>query len=136
LQEDKVGPAMADEELITLCGLGDEALSGILVEDYGAGCMSGSDEETRILSYLRDLREVLRLESGAGVRVLRMWLDEACMNNRLARDEHMRERVALLEYARDRMADVALADPLCHVRLQLQFSQEWAAVPQLQDSDT
>lgn len=117
----------ADTELQGLCELSEMELSRLLTEDYGVEHARSADAETRMLSYLQDLREVLRLDSGAGVRVLRMWLDEACMNNRLARDEHMRERVALLEYARDRMADVALADPVCHVRLQLQFSQEWAS---------
>lgn len=117
----------ADTELQGLCELSEMELSRLLTEDYGVEHARSADAETRMISYLQDLREVLRLESGAGVRVLRMWLDEACMNNRLARDEHMRERVALLEYARDRMADVALADPVCHVRLQLQFSQEWAS---------
>lgn len=117
----------ADTELQGLCELSEVELSRLLTEDYGVEHARSADAETRMLSYLQDLREVLRLDSGAGVRVLRMWLDEACMNNRLARDEHMRERVALLEYARDRMADVALADPVCHVRLQLQFSQEWAS---------
>lgn len=116
-----------DTELQGLCELSEIELSRLLAEDYGVEQARSVDAETRMISYLQDLREVLRLESGAGVRVLRMWLDEACMNNRLARDEYMRERVALLEYARDRMADVALADPVCHVRLQLQFSQEWAA---------
>lgn len=116
-----------DTELQGLCELSEKELSRLLTEDYGVEHARNADAETRMISYLQDLREVLRLETGAGVRVLRMWLDEACMNNRLARDEHMRERVALLEYARDRMADVALADPVCHVRLQLQFSQEWAS---------
>ena len=117
----------ADAELQGLCELSEMELSRLLTEDYGVEHARSADAETRMISYLQDLREILRVESGAGVRVLRMWLDEACMNNRLARDEHMRERVALLEYARDRMADVALADPVCHVRLQLQFSQEWAS---------
>ena len=116
-----------DTELQGLCELSEMELSRLLTEDYGVEHARSTDAETRMISYLQDLREVLRLESGAGVRVLRMWLDEACMNNRLARDEHMRERVALLEYARDRMADIALADPVCHVRLQLQFSQEWGS---------
>lgn len=117
----------ADTELQGLCELSEMELSRLLTEDYGVEHARSADAETRMISYLQDLREILRIESGAGVRVLRMWLDEACMNSRLARDEHMRERVALLEYARDRMADVALADPVCHVRLQLQFSQEWAS---------
>lgn len=117
----------ADAELQGLCELSEMELSRLLTEDYGVEHARSVDAETRMISYLQDLREILRIESGAGVRVLRMWLDEACMNTRLARDEHMRERVALLEYARDRMADVALADPVCHVRLQLQFSHEWAS---------
>lgn len=117
----------ADTELQGLCELSEMELSRLLTEDYGVEHARSADAETRMISYLQDLREILRIESGAGVRVLRMWLDEACMNSRLARDEYMRERVALLEYARDRMADVALADPVCHVRLQLQFSQEWAS---------
>lgn len=117
----------ADTELQGLCELSELELSRLLAEDYGVEQARNTDAETRMISYLQDLREVLRLESGAGVRVLRMWLDEACLNNRLARDDYMRERVALLEYARDRMADIALADPVCHVRLQLQFSQGWAA---------
>ncbi|MCT4536305.1 hypothetical protein [Halodesulfovibrio sp.] len=115
-----------DRELQALCELSESELSRMLTEEYGSGQARDADAETRIISYLQDLRDVLRMGSGAGVRVLRMWLDEACVNNRLARDETMRERVALLEYSRDRMADIALADPVSHVRLQLQFSQEWA----------
>ncbi|WP_066854030.1 hypothetical protein [Halodesulfovibrio spirochaetisodalis] len=114
-----------DSELRGLCELSEAELSCLLTEDYGMESARATDAETRMLSYLHDLREVLRIDTGAGVRVLRMWLDEACVNRRLARDESMRESVALQEYARDRMADIALADPLCHVRLQLQFSQEW-----------
>ena len=129
-----------DKELMALCELSREELEVLLSDESNS--LSGNapsvnsasvnlgnperDAETRMLSYLHDLREVLRMESGAGIRVLRMWLDEACMNSRLGRDEYMREQVALQEFARDRMADVALADPVCHVRLQLQFSREWA----------
>lgn len=116
-----------DEELLGLCELSRQEVSALLAEDYSMFELRKADEETRMLSYLHDLKEVLQLESGAGVRVLRMWLDEACINSRLQRDDSMKERVALQEYARDRMADVALADPVCHVRLQLQFSKEWAA---------
>ena len=117
----------ADEELMHLCELNEQELTDLLLEDYGLSGAKDSTAETRMLSYLHDLREVLRLQSGAGVRVLRMWLDEACLNSRSGGTEHLRERAALQDYARDRMADVALADPVCHVRLQLQFSKEWAA---------
>ncbi|MCG8531047.1 MAG: hypothetical protein MI749_10310 [Desulfovibrionales bacterium] len=114
-----------DNELMALCELSHEELQTLLARDVVED-VACTDAETRMLAYLHDLRDVLRMESGAGLRVLRAWLDEACMNRRLERDEHMREQVALQEFARDRMADVALADPVCHVRLQLQFSKEWA----------
>lgn len=117
----------ADEELMHLCELNGQELTDLLLEDYGLSNAKDSTAETRMLSYLHDLREVLRLQSGAGVRVLRMWLDEACLNSRSGGTLNLRERAALQDYARDRMADVALADPVCHVRLQLQFSKEWAA---------
>lgn len=117
----------ADEELMHLCELDGQELTDLLLEDYCLPEAADSSAETRMLSYLHDLREVLRLQSGAGVRVLRMWLDEACLNSRSAGEQYIRERAALQDYARDRMADVALADPVCHVRLQLQFSKEWAA---------
>ncbi|UZP67376.1 hypothetical protein N1030_17540 [Desulfovibrio mangrovi] len=116
-----------DTELKGLLELDEGALTDLLACDYASARNALRDEEARALSYLSDLREVLRLESGAGVRVLRHWLDAACANERLSRtNASVYGATALYDYARDRMADIALSDPVSHVRMQLEGARQWA----------
>ncbi len=84
-------------------------------------------EQTRLAAYLEDLRAVLRLPGGAGLRVVHRWLNEACCFARLSLPEpHIYGAAALADYARDRMAEMALADPASHVRVQLAGARQWA----------
>lgn len=116
-----------DRELGALLELDETALTDLLATDYERVRQEARDEEARMLSYLADLREVLRLGSGAGVRVLRHWLDGACANERLSRtNASVYGATALYDYARDRMGDIALADPVSHVRMQLEGARRWA----------
>lgn len=116
-----------DLEMKGLMELNEQALTDLLASDYANARNALRDEEARALSYLADLREVLRLESGAGVRVLRQWLDTACSNERLSRtNASIYGATALYDYARDRMADIALSDPVSHVRIQLEGARQWA----------
>ncbi|WMW66726.1 hypothetical protein [Nitratidesulfovibrio liaohensis] len=70
---------------------------------------------------------VLRTRGGAGVRVLRHWLDAACANDRLSRPEPaIHGAAALYDYARDRTAEIAMADPASLLRIQLEGARRWA----------
>ncbi len=83
------------------------------------------EERTRLAAYLDDLAAVLRAGGGAGVRVLRHWLDAACANDRLSRPEPaIHGAAALYDYARDRTAEIAMADPASLLRIR---GLAWAA---------
>jgi hypothetical protein len=85
------------------------------------------EERTRLAAYLDDLAAVLRAGGGAGVRVLRHWLDAACANDRLSRPEPaIHGAAALYDYARDRTAEIAMADPASLLRIQLEGARRWA----------
>lgn len=85
------------------------------------------EERTRLAAYLDDLAAVLRAGDGAGVRVLRHWLDAACANDRLSRPEPaIHGAAALYDYARDRTAEIAMADPASLLRIQLEGARRWA----------
>ncbi|MDR3045790.1 MAG: hypothetical protein LBU75_16260 [Desulfovibrio sp.] len=85
------------------------------------------EETTRLAVYLDDLAAVLRTQGGAGVRVLRHWLDAACANDRLSRPEPaIHGAAALYDYARDRTAEIAMADPASLLRIQLEGARRWA----------
>jgi len=85
------------------------------------------EERTRLAAYLDDLAVVLRAGGGAGVRVLRHWLDAACANDRLSRPEPaIHGAAALYDYARDRTAEIAMADPASLLRIQLEGARRWA----------
>lgn len=120
--------APEDTVLKGLLEANEERLTDLLDDDYAAARNVARNEEAKALSFLADLKEVLAISSGAGVRVLRHWLDAACANERLSRtNASVYGATALYDYARDRMAEVALADPVSHVRIQLQGAREWAA---------
>ena len=96
-----------DKELEGLFELSGTALEELIGDDIDAARVAARDEEARALAYLEDLQEILQLSSGAGVRVLRHWLDNACANERLSRtNASVYGATALYDYARDRMADM------------------------------
>ncbi len=118
---------LEDVELQALLGLNEEALTDLLAGEYEQDRRAMRDAEARTLSYLSDLRVVLRTDGGSGVRVLRHWLDAACANDRLSgAGARLHGAAALHDYARDRMAEVVLADPVSHVRIQLEGARLWA----------
>ncbi len=88
-------------------------------EDEPAGREEETPEEQRA-RYLDDLRAVMRLPGGAGLRVLRRWLDEARAYDSLSLPEpQIYAAAALFDYARERMAEAVVADPVGFLRIHL-----------------
>ncbi len=105
----------------------DGLLTDLLGPEVAEARQARRDEATRLAAYLDDLAMVLRTEGGAGVRVLRHWLDAACANDRLSRPEPaIHGAAALYDYARDRTAEIAMADPASLLRIQLEGARRWA----------
>lgn len=122
---------LPDACLANLLALDAEGLEGMLTDLLGPELEEARrhrrDERTRLALYLDDLATVLRAEGGAGVRVLRHWLDAACANDRLSRPEPgIHGAAALHDYARDRTAEIALAHPASLLRIQLEGARRWA----------
>ena len=70
--------------------------------------------------YLEDLRLIMRLPGGAGLRVLRRWLDEAQAYAPLSLPApQIYAATALFDYARERMAEAVVADPVGFLRIHL-----------------
>ena len=70
--------------------------------------------------YLEDLRAVLRMPGGAGLRVLRRWLDEAQAYGAVSLPTpQIYAAAALFDYARERMAEAVVADPVGFLRIHL-----------------
>lgn len=105
----------------------DALLTDLLGPEVAEARQARRDEATRLAAYLDDLAAVLRTEGGAGVRVVRHWLDAACANDRLSRPEPaIHGAAALYDYARDRTAEIAMADPASLLRIQLEGARRWA----------
>lgn len=116
-----------DATLAGLMALDDGALTDLLAPEIEAAQVAARDAETRFAAYLDDLVAVLDLEGGAGVRVLRHWLDAAGAGQRLGRaGPALRAVAALHDYGCDRMAEVALASPASLLRIQLEGARQWA----------
>lgn len=84
--------------------------------------------QAHFTSYLSDLKSILILPGGAGIRVVRHWLDSAAMGQRMADipdDSRLRAAAALHDYGHDRMAEIAMADPSSLVRIQLEGARQW-----------
>ncbi|MFI3270931.1 MAG: hypothetical protein R3Y11_02355 [Pseudomonadota bacterium] len=109
---------LAAQDLTTLTDLlGDEADE--------ADCES-REFYTRLASYLDDLLHVLQMDGGAGLRVVRHWLDYAGAHQRLlGTNMDLAAAAALHDYRQDRMAEIAMADPMSLVRLQLEGARQW-----------
>lgn len=109
---------LAAHDLTTLTDLlGDEAHEAL---------NENQDFQTRFASYLDDLVHVLHMEDGAGLRVLRHWLDLAGGSQRLLGSSlDLYAAAALHDYSQDRMAEIAMADPMSLVRLQLEGARQW-----------
>lgn len=104
-----------------------DLLTDLLGSEVEEARRARREERTRLAAYLDDLAAVLRAEGGAGVRVLRHWLDAACANDRLSRPEPaIHGAAALYDYARDRTAEIAMADPASLLRIQLEGARRWA----------
>ncbi len=70
--------------------------------------------------YLEDLRAVMRMPGGAGLRVLRRWLDEAQAYGAVSLPApQIYAAAALFDYARERMAEAVVADPVGFLRIHL-----------------
>jgi len=105
----------------------DDLLTDLLGPEVDAARHARREETTRLAAYLDDLAAVLRTQGGAGVRVMRHWLDAACANDRLSRPEPaIHGAAALYDYARDRTAEIAMADPASLLRIQLEGARRWA----------
>lgn len=116
-----------DTALHGLLGMADGQLTDLMASEFALARQQAARSEARMLAYLDDLAAVLRMPCGSGLRVVRHWLDAACASERISgRPDMLPSLAALFDYARDRMADVALADPASHVRLQLEGARLWA----------
>ncbi|WP_353115880.1 hypothetical protein [Nitratidesulfovibrio sp.] len=105
----------------------DGLLTDLLGPEVEEARRARREETTRLAAYLDDLAAVLRTQGGVGVRVLRHWLDAACANDRLSRPEPaIHGAAALYDYARDRTAEIAMADPASLLRIQLEGARRWA----------
>lgn len=101
-------------------------LTDLLGEEASEACRESREYETRFASYLEDLGTLMRLENGAGIRVLRHWIDQAGGGQRfLGTSMPIHAAAALHDYRQDRMAEIAMADPMSLVRLQLEGARQW-----------
>ncbi len=101
-------------------------LTDLLGEEAHEADRESREFYTRLASYLDDLLHVLQMEGGAGLRVLRHWLDFAGANQRLLGSlVDLQAAAALHDYRQDRMAEIAMADPMSLVRLQLEGARQW-----------
>ncbi len=117
----------ADATLARLMALDGAGLTDLLAEETEAARQVAREAEMRFAAYLEDLTTVLAIEGGAGVRVVRHWLDAAGLGARLGQcGASLRGAAALHDYGRDRMAEVALADPASLLRIQLEGARQWA----------
>ena len=74
----------------------------------------------RYAAYLEGLRMVLQLPGGAGVQVLLHWLEAADGFALLCQPApQVFAAAALADYARERLAEIAQANPEAYVRMQL-----------------
>lgn len=77
--------------------------------------------------FLRDLREILRMDSGAGLRVFRRYIDiSGLFGGVFVKDSRIYYRAGQIEFGQQMMRDITLADPRSSVRLQL---VGWAKPP-------
>jgi|GEM_PF-4541987 len=117
-----------DGMLEGLLGMDEQCLTDLMADEFALARKEAARSEARMLAYLDDLAAVLRMPCGSGLRVVRHWLDAACASQRISgTGQALPALAALFDYARDRMADVALADPASHVRLQIEGARNWAA---------
>lgn len=148
LPGDDTGPEQADDMAVLLASL-EAALAGSAhdaiprreqrLEEDGEGVLAQilaphlaqeeqelATEQQRFAAYLADLRLLVREPGGAGLRVLRHWLDASCAFARLhGPAPQIYATTALADFARDRMAEIALADPAGHLRMQLIGARQW-----------
>lgn len=109
-----------DEELIAISALDDEALSQIINDEAGK---LDADEEARNLAYMEDLREVLN--TPAGVRVLRIWLDMAvAFGTVFQTNANIYRAAALHDYAQDRLGEIMAANPRQGLKVLLEGARE------------
>ena len=86
-------------------------------EDKGG---DGEAPERIRARYFEDLRTVMRMPGGAGLRVLRRWLDEAQAYGAVSLPTpQIYAAAALFDYARERMAEAVVADPVGFLRIHL-----------------
>ena len=84
------------------------------------GVLENETPEIVQARYLEDLRTIMRMPGGAGLRVLRRWLDEAQAYSPLSLPApQIYAATALFDYARERMAEAVVADPVGFLRIHL-----------------
>ncbi|WP_051694149.1 hypothetical protein [Desulfohalovibrio reitneri] len=84
--------------------------------------------ETEVERYLADLREVMELPSGAGMRVLWRLREAAGAGERLGGDPAtLPGNAALADYVRDREAEMAVASPERFAQMLSLAARLWAA---------
>ena len=95
-------------------------LTSILGDAYTALQQDAESKDTRFALLLEDLQQVLRIPNGAGLRVLRHWLDSANgFDQVFSPSVTIYAHAALTDYAKQRMVEIALADPESFLSIQL-----------------
>lgn len=113
-----------DEELMGLMACDDAVLEAMLGTD---DARLDPDREVRAKMYMDDLREVLTMEGGAGIRVLRMWLEAAGMSSPVfVANSSIYKFAALRDYAQERMAEIVASDPKSGLRVMLEGARQAA----------
>jgi len=101
--------------------------TGATTDSILAGKKLDQEDETRVRQYLEDLKEILRLPSGAGMRVIYRWLSLAYGWEKLSTGNSATYYlVGMYEWARARMADLAMADPKAFLKMELEGVREFA----------
>ena len=84
-------------------------------------------KDAKFNQYLEDLREVLRMEGGAGMRVIWRMLDKLQGFTPIsATNSSIYGKAALSDMAKEILAEIVLADPRSHTQILLEGSRQYA----------
>lgn len=109
-----------DRELVDVINLDDPALEGIIHDD---AARLDPDDEARNLAYMEDLQTVLN--TTAGIRVLRVWLDMAsAFGSIFQTNANIYRSAALHDFAQDRLGEIMAADPKQGLKVLLEGARE------------
>lgn len=95
-------------------------------EEEQAAILAEAENERRAGLYAEDLAEVLKAPEGR--RVLRHWLDMACVYSSISAGGELTVRAAALsDYGRARLYEIAAASPADYLKIMLAGAQNAAS---------